>query len=151
MTMDLQALNDIAELRLLKARYCRLLDTEQWDAWAECFTPDLTVDTSDEFKGVEGDKIVRGRDKMIEQTRRIMAGSISMHQVMEPEIELTSATTAKGIWSMRDRTEFPEGVKAPGPFTVVEGLGYYYETYEKRDGRWQIASTKLVRIWKSFR
>jgi uncharacterized protein (UPF0305 family) len=149
--MDLQALNDIAEIRQLKARYCRLLDSEEWDAWAECFTPDLTVDISDELKQGQGETLVNGREKMIEQTRRIMSGSISQHLVYEPEIELTSATTAKAIWAMSDRTEFPEGVKSPGPFTVVEGTGYYYETYEKAGGRWRIKSQKLVRKRKAYR
>jgi SnoaL-like domain len=30
----------------LKARYCRCLDTEDWVGYADCFTEDLTLDTS---------------------------------------------------------------------------------------------------------
>ncbi len=148
--MDIQSLVDIAEIRELKARYCRLLDTEQWDRWAELFTPDVVIDISDELKQGMGEPLIHGRDAFVSQTRRIMSGSISIHQVHEPEIELTSPTTATGIWPMSDRTEFPDGIDAPGPFRLVEGLGYYHETYEKRDGRWLITSSKLVRTHKAY-
>src|SRR5277367_686953 len=109
--MDAQTLCEIAEIRKLKARYCRLLDTEQWDEWALVFSPDVILDASGDVKEGMGDPIIQGRDRMVAQTRGIMEGSISMHQVHEPEIELTSAATATGIWPMWDRTEFPEGVK----------------------------------------
>lgn len=148
--MDTQALADIQAIRTLKARYCILLDSEQWESWAELFAPDVAIDISDELKEGMGDPIVRGRDKMIAQTKAIMTGSISMHMVHEPDIELTSPTTAKAIWPMNDRTEFPEGVKSPGPFRLVTGLGYYHETYEKVDGSWRIKTQKLVRKHKAF-
>ena len=31
------------EIRRLKARYCRFLDTKQWEKWGDLFTPDATV------------------------------------------------------------------------------------------------------------
>lgn len=148
--MDAETLLEIAEIRALKARYCRLLDSEQWEEWAEIFTDDVEIDISDEFKHVREVTIVRGRDQFVSQTRAVIGGSISMHQVTEPEIQLTSPTTAKAVWPMFDRTEFPEGVASPGPFRLVTGSGYYHETYVKLDGRWRIKSSRLVRKQKTY-
>jgi len=66
--MDTRALFDINEIRSLKARYCRLLDTEQWESWAEVFTPDVVIDISDDVKADIGEQIIRGRDEFVSQT-----------------------------------------------------------------------------------
>ena len=55
-----------------------------------------------------------------------------------PEIELTSATTARGIWALQDVVRF-------GPGVTLVGYGHYHETYEKRDGAWRIKSLHLTR------
>ena len=36
--MTIDQMNDLEAIRQLKARYFRLMDTQQWDAWADCFT-----------------------------------------------------------------------------------------------------------------
>ena len=36
-------MDDIEAIRLLKARYCRFLDTRDIDAWRELFAPDVVV------------------------------------------------------------------------------------------------------------
>jgi hypothetical protein len=56
-----------------------------------------------------------------------------------PEIELTSATTATGVWAMEDMLRWPNGME-------LHGYGHYHETYEKSDGRWRIRSTTLTRL-----
>ena len=55
-----------------------------------------------------------------------------------PEIELTSETTATGIWAMGDTVESPDG-------WALYGAGHYHETYAKQDGRWRIKSNHLTR------
>ncbi|HWS91668.1 MAG TPA: nuclear transport factor 2 family protein, partial [Mycobacterium sp.] len=55
-----------------------------------------------------------------------------------PEISLTSATAATGIWAMEDLLVFGDGRE-------LHGAGHYHETYEKRDGSWQIKSLHLTR------
>ncbi len=62
-----------------------------------------------------------------------------MHQVHAPEIELTSPTTARGVWALEDFVRFALGLN-------LRGYGHYYETYEKVDGRWRIKSSKLTRL-----
>jgi hypothetical protein len=59
--------------------------------------------------------------------------------VHAPEIELTSATTARGVWALEDVVRF-------GPGVNLRGYGHYQETYEKIDGQWRIKSSKLTRL-----
>ena len=56
-----------------------------------------------------------------------------------PEIELTSATTARGVWALQDIVRLVPGL------TVV-GYGHYHETYEHIAGQWLIKSSKLTRL-----
>jgi len=62
---------------------------------------------------------------------------ITVHHVHTREIELTSATSAQGVWALNDIVRF-----APG----LTGYGHYHETYEKRGGTWVITSSKLTRL-----
>ena len=56
-----------------------------------------------------------------------------------PEIELTSATTARGVWALQDVVRF-------GPGVTLVGYGHYHETYENIGGQWLIKSSKLTRL-----
>jgi hypothetical protein len=53
-----------------------------------------------------------------------------------PEIELTSDTTATGVWSFEDYNLWEDG-------TQNHGYGHYLETYEKSGGRWRIKTMRL--------
>ena len=35
--------DELEAIRQLKARYFRLMDTQQWDAWKSCFTDDISA------------------------------------------------------------------------------------------------------------
>ena len=43
---DDTALIDIESIKQLKARYCRYLDTKDWDRWRDLFTDDFVGDTT---------------------------------------------------------------------------------------------------------
>jgi len=64
---------------------------------------------------------------------------ITVHHGHMPEIELTSATTATGVWAMEDMLRWPDGRE-------MHGYGHYHETYEKVGGAWRIKSSKLTRL-----
>jgi hypothetical protein len=138
--------SDQAQIRVLKHRYCRFLDTKQWSEYGELFTPDAVMDVRDDVPEELGDGIVKGRAAIVEQVHRFVGAARTVHQVHEPEISLTSATTAEGIWGMHDVVIWPEGVAAPTPFRSLRGYGYYYETYQLSNGRWQISTLKLSRL-----
>ncbi|WP_297847182.1 nuclear transport factor 2 family protein [Mycobacterium sp.] len=126
----------IESIKQLKARYCRYLDTKEWAAWRTIFADDFVSDTSE-----AGGKLIAGADDFVAFTRRALGrpAQPTAHQVHTPEIELTSATTARGIWALQDVVRF-------GPGVTLVGYGHYHETYENVAGRWLIKSSKLTRL-----
>ena len=51
----------IEEIKALKARYFRTMDTKDWDAFAAVFAPDASMDVSGELGSGRDDGIVTGR------------------------------------------------------------------------------------------
>ncbi len=130
-------MQDIEDIKQLKARYFRLMDTKDWAGFRELFTDDVVVDVSGDGAGV-----FRGRQAFLEMLVPTLADVVTVHHGHMPEIQITSATTASGIWAMEDRLTFPDGA----PIKSLNGFGHYHETYEKVDGSWRIASTRLARL-----
>jgi hypothetical protein len=126
----------IESIKQLKARYCRYLDSKDWAAWRSIFADDFVSDTAE-----AGGKLIIGADDFVAFTRNNIGrpAQATAHQVHAPEIELTSATTARGVWALQDVVRFGHGV------TLV-GYGHYHETYENIDGKWLIKSSKLTRL-----
>ena len=127
-------MDDIEAIRQLKARYFRTMDTKDWVAMREVFTDDVIVDTSE-----AGGSTVRGGDEFISFLQNVLSGAVTVHQGHMPEIELTSSTTANGIWALNDLVIWPDG-------TRLVGYGHYHETYVKVGEEWRIKSSKLTRL-----
>jgi hypothetical protein len=129
-------LAEIEELKRLKARYCRLLDAKDWDAWRELFTDDFVSDTSE-----SGGRVIVGADDFVAFLRRTLGkpARVTAHQVHAPEIDVTSPTTARGVWALEDLVRMAPGL-------TMRGYGHYHEMYVKIDGRWRIASSTLTRL-----
>lgn len=125
---------EIETIKQLKARYCRYLDTKDWAAWRTIFADDFLSDTSQ-----AGGKVIEGADEFVAFTRKSLRNQATVHQVHAPEIDLTSATTARGIWALEDVVRF-------GPGVNLRGYGHYEETYEKVEGQWRIKSSTLTRL-----
>jgi SnoaL-like domain len=136
MTLDSTALLEIEALKQLKARYCRLLDAKDWTAWRQIFTDDFISDTSP-----AGGKRIEGADPFVAYTRSNLEkpSQVTAHQVHAPEIELTSPTTARGIWALEDVVRLAPGFN-------LRGYGHYHETYEKIEGQWLIKTSTLTRL-----
>ena len=130
-------MDDIEAIKQLKARYFRLMDTKDWTGMRNVFTPDVHVDVSDEGAGT-----FDGTEPFFAMLEPTLQDVVTVHHGHTPEIEITSATTATGIWAMEDHLRFPAG----GPVSELHGYGHYYETYAKLDGGWRIQSLKLVRL-----
>jgi hypothetical protein len=139
---DLPWTSPAEEIALLVARRCRALDDQDWDAYAACHTPDFV---SEALASETGDlEPVAGIEAVIARLRTALHGCRSLHRVDTPEIELTGPSRATGIWAMEDRLWWP--ATDAGPERWLNGFGRYHETYERRDGRWLIASRRLERI-----
>ena len=131
---DAASLLEIESIKQVKARYCRFLDTKDWEAWRSLFSDGFHSDTSQ-----AGGKVIVGADEFVAFTRRSLRGHATVHQVHAPEIELTSATTAEGVWALEDVVRLAPGVN-------LRGYGHYREKYEKIDGRWLITASTLTRL-----
>ncbi len=131
----------VEAIKNLKARYYRCMDTKQWDGWNDVFAVDATLDTREEAPDLD---IVVGRDNIIAFVSNVLEGVTTCHHGHMPEIELTSETTATGIWAMEDHLWVNEGSELP--YKSLHGYGHYHETYEKVDGSWYIKTLKLTRI-----
>lgn len=132
----------IEAIKTLKARYCRFVDTKQWDRLPALFVPEARLYGF----GSVGDggtpaEFVAGLSKRL-------AKVISIHHVTAPEILLTGPDAARGIWPMMDYLEFPEGEapgEAPGSRGFV-GWGHYEEEYRRTTDGWKFSYMRLTRL-----
>src|SRR6476620_648095 len=105
----------------------------------EVFTDDVVIDTAE-----AGGQVARGADEFMAFLREALGDAVTVHQGHMPEIDLTSETTATGIWALNDIIIiWSSGMR-------LDGYGHYHETYEKFDGEWRIKSSKLTRLHTDF-
>ena len=128
---------DIEAIKQLKARYFRLMDTKDWEGLVHVFTDDAVVDMSS-----EGGEITRGGVEFVRTLRASIEEVTTVHHGHTPEVVLTSATTATGVWAMEDQLWWPVG----GPISHLHGFGHYHETYEKTPAGWCIKTMTLSRL-----
>ena len=131
-------MDDVEAIKRLKARYFRTMDTKDWPGMRAVFADDVVVDTTESGGGV-----VRGADEFIAFLRETLADVVTVHHGHMPEIELTSATTATGIWALQDILKWSNGAE-------LHGYGHYHETYVKTGEAWRITSTRLTRLRMDF-
>ena len=130
------------EIKALKARYCRFLDTKDWTGLAALFVEDATLDVAQDT----GNPPLAGREAIIGQIRFAVDDAATSHQVHTPEIAFEAADRATGVWAMQDRVVWPTG-KSPLPGVVsITGYGQYHETYSRTVEGWQFASIRLTRF-----
>jgi hypothetical protein len=134
----------IEQIKQLKASYFRCMDTKDWDGFAQVFAPDAVMDMSSEMRDgtTGGTGITHGNRAIAAFVRSAVDTVQTVHHGHMPEIELTSPTTAKGIWAMEDKLRWPDGA----PIRTMHGYGHYHESYEKVDGEWRIKTIRLTRL-----
>lgn len=137
-------LREIEQIKKLKARYFRCMDTKDWAGFRDVFADDAVMDMRGEMRDgtTEGEGLVTGADAIAAFVRGAVDTVTTVHHGHMPEIELTSPSEASGIWAMEDMLRWPEGA----PLTSLHGYGHYHETYRKTTHGWRIASTRLSRL-----
>jgi hypothetical protein len=145
---DIETLMAIEQIRQLKARYFRLMDTKQFESLREVFAADAVFDPSearhDPGPGAVAPDgpILTGVDEIVTFIAAALATIKSVHHGHTPEIEILSDTTARAIVPMEDRNL----IVSEGRTLQHHGFGHYHETYEKIDGAWRIKTSKLTRL-----
>jgi len=135
----LDHLQAIEEIRLLKARYFRFMDTKQFDRLPELFAPDMQVLTP------SGAVYTDSGLAFAASLKHSLEHSVSVHQGFMGEIEILDAHNATGIWAMQDVIEWADRHPVQGWKSII-GRGHYHDTYRKIDGAWRIASFTLTRL-----
>ena len=130
---------DFAAIMQVKSRYCRFLDTKDWAAYTDLFTEDFILDTST----AGGAPPVHGREAAVTYIRSCVEHAKTAHHVHNPEMQITG-DTAEVIWAMQDRVIWPEDRAVKLGEKGHTGFGQYHERYERRDGRWRIATSRLL-------
>jgi ketosteroid isomerase-like protein len=131
-------MDDIEAIKQLKGRYCRTMDTKDWAAMRQVFTDDVVMDTT-----ASGGNVTAGADVFLEFLVGSIGDVITVHHCHTPEIDVTSSTTASGIWAMEDMLRWPDG-------SELHGYGHYHETYEKLSDGWRIKTSTLTRLRMDF-
>lgn len=139
MTYTLQQLSDLEEIRQLKARYFRCIDTGNEAELATVFAEDVTVD----LRGGGYRLQVKGREDMV----NFIASSfnsdiIAMHHGHTPEIRFTGPDTAEGTWYLEDRFINPERNED----TV--GSSLYHDRYVRTAEGWKVQHSEYDRVYE---
>lgn len=129
---------DIEAIKRLKHKYFRCLDSKLWDELAECFTEDATTSYTD------GKYSFRGVEAVIGFLRKSLGPDtvVSMHQGHQPEIDITSETTAKGIWTSE------AGLIITDRNVATREVNFYHDEYVKAGGQWKIKHTGYKRLFE---
>lgn len=139
MTIE-ERLDAIEQIKALKARYLRYVDTKQWDAFQELFTSDAPLEIAEArpepFTPADLTELLRAH----------YGQCVTVHHGHMPEIDLHGPDTATGIWAMEDKRFF-EASDPSAPFASALGAGHYHETYVRTPQGWRIASLRLTRLY----
>jgi len=131
---------EIEQIKQLKYRYVRALDTADMPAMRDCLTEDAWIF----FEGGIYTVDYKGRDNIcafLETSFHSKAAS--SHQVHHPVIKLTGEGTATGQWSLSD--VFHD----LNHRVIVSGAAEYFDDYVKEvDGKWRIERSGYKRLYE---
>jgi hypothetical protein len=144
MLTEIERLTAMEEIRQLKARYFRSMDTKDWTGLEAVFSDTAELDMRGEAadKSKAATALVVGAPNIMAFIRNAVLELVTVHHGHMPEIEITSPTQARGIWAMEDILKWPEGAAVK----TLHGYGHYHETYRKTDAGWRIETSKPTRL-----
>lgn len=140
----------IEQIKQLKARYFRFMDTKDWENLPSLFTTDVEADYRlamlDPADGEPdmaslAEHQLKGREAVCAYISAGLTPLTSIHKGYMPEIEIIDKESARGIWPMTDELHMKEG-----PLKLIRGQGHYHETYRVEEGEWRIATIRLTRL-----
>jgi len=137
MGYSLQQLSDLEEIKVLKHRYFRGIDTADWPLLDGIFTADVNV----EYIGGDYHVKLTGAEAMMEfLANSFHSGALAMHHGHMPEITFTGEDGAEGLWYLEDIF-----INLEEEFHTF-GTAIYRDRYLRQGGEWRIASTVYDRV-----
>jgi len=130
-----QALEDIAAIKALKYRYLRGCDRKEPETVRDCLDPAGCLIDYEGFPRFEN------RDDFVAifQAMGCRPDVFDMHHGQNPQITLTGADRAEGVWDLYFHTI--DGAAR----TVLQMACAYADHYTRHDGRWWITRTATTR------
>lgn len=139
----------IEQIKQLRARYFQTLDEKDWPAWSSLFTDKAVLDFRGEIAHQVRDPAERAAlpdDAFLFDSGHAAAAAfethladcVTVHHGHDPQITMTGAETATGLWAMWDCLDYGH--------ELFQGFGHYRERYRRVDGRWLIEHLELTRI-----
>ena len=137
----MDAAAQLEAIRRVKYAYFRTLDLKRFDELGRLLTVDATAAYED------GRTRLDGRDAIVAWLTEVLGdpGMATEHHGHHPEIDLTSDTTAEGIWYLEDR------VIIPAADLEIAGTAFYEDRYRLTPEGWRIAHTGYVRVFEEHR
>jgi len=142
----------IEEIKQLKSRYFRLMDTKDWAGLRAVFCDDAVFDAraalSIDGRGEAGraaesnDWVYHGGDVIAQFIQGAIGTGITVHHGHCHEIEILSGDEASGVIAMEDQIWSPDGMKL-----TLHGAGHYHETYRRVGGCWRIHTSRITRLY----
>ena len=135
--MTPEDLVELEQIKRVKYAYLRCLDQKDWAG----LRPLLCEDATASYSG--GRYTYEGREEIIAFVEKNMGREAfhSSHRVHHPEIEL-DGDRANATWALEDLV-----IDTDWDFLLF-GAAFYEDTYERRDGRWQILHTGYRRTFE---
>ncbi|BEV02247.1 nuclear transport factor 2 family protein [Novosphingobium olei] len=141
----------IEEIKQLKARYFRLMDSKQWGPLRDVFADDavfdarasLSIDGNGESgRAAESNEwVYSGGDVIVDFIQAAIGTQRTVHHGHCHEIEILSDTEARGVIAMEDQIWDETGATL-----TLHGMGHYHETYRKDAGAWRIVNSRITRL-----
>lgn len=129
-------------IRALKARYCRYIDTKQWDRLRGLFSAGAR------FEGFGSAPDGSDAGTFVAGVSARLAEAVSIHHCHTPDIVFKAPDRARGVWAMQDFLEWPQPIRlkeAPEARGFI-GWGHYEEAYVREDGVWKMDFLRLTRL-----
>ncbi len=132
-------MGDIDEIKRVKYRYLRALDTKHWDEFADTLTEDIVGDYG---SSLGEEHRFTDRDTLVEFMRKSMpANVLTEHRVTHPEIDV-DGDDATGTWYLQDRVIVPD-------FNfMLYGAAFYHDRYRRTPDGWRICATGYQRTYE---
>lgn len=128
------------EIKQLKARYFRFVDSHDWAGFRGLFAEDATFEVIRPMgllKNYGMDERIEGVDAIVAYASGGLKDAHSVHSGAMPEIEILASDSARGLWAMEDIVRWPG--------RALHGHGYYRETYVRHGDKWLFKSVVLIR------
>ena len=131
-------MGDLEDIKRVKYRYLRALDTKHWADYADTMTDDVVGDYG---SSLGEEHHFTDRNSLVEYMRTSLPDSVvTEHRVTHPEITI-DGDEASGIWYLQDRV-----IVIEFDFMLI-GAAFYHDEYRRTPDGWKISVTGYKRTY----